>query len=59
MYRYIRVRNHKGIRDVSLSSLGQLNIICGKNNSGKTSILEAIMKPDCRLLGREITSDIA
>ncbi|MFE6797997.1 ATP-dependent nuclease [Paenibacillus chitinolyticus] len=58
MYRYIRVRNHKGIRDVSLSSLGQLNIICGKNNSGKTSILEAIMEPGCRLLGREIISDI-
>ena len=30
------------IRNLTMENLGQINIIIGENNSGKTSILEAI-----------------
>lgn len=42
MFQYLKVKNHKGISEVCLSDLGHINIICGKNNSGKSSILEAL-----------------
>lgn len=43
MFEYLKVKNHKGITSpVELNDLGHINILCGKNNSGKTSILEAI-----------------
>lgn len=43
MLEYLKVKNYKGvISDVELCELGHINVLCGKNNSGKTSILEAI-----------------
>ncbi len=42
MINHIKVSNHKGLVFGELTHLGNLNVICGKNNSGKTTILEAI-----------------
>jgi len=36
------VKRFRGIKDLSLQNLNHINIIAGDNNSGKTSILEAI-----------------
>ena len=36
------VKFFRGIRDLSLESLGQINLLVGVNNSGKTSVLEAL-----------------
>lgn len=36
------IKSFRGIRDLELSDLGEINILLGKNNSGKTSLLEAI-----------------
>ena len=36
------IRGFRGLSDLSLSSLGRVNLITGKNNSGKSSILEAL-----------------
>lgn len=42
---YIRscnIKAYRGIKDLDIDSLGDVNIIVGNNNSGKTSLLEAI-----------------
>lgn len=38
----IRIRNYKGIRDMELKDIENALILVGKNNTGKTSILDAI-----------------
>jgi len=39
---YLKAKQHKGVKLVLLENLGKINILCGKNNSGKSSILEAL-----------------
>jgi len=36
------IQEYRGLRDVRLEGLGQINLLVGDNNSGKTSILEAL-----------------
>lgn len=36
------IRRFRGIEDVELSDLSRINLIVGRNNSGKTSVLEAL-----------------
>lgn len=38
----LTIRRFRGIQDLSLDGLGRVNLLVGPNNSGKTSILEAI-----------------
>jgi len=38
----IEIEKFRGLRDVKLEDMGQVNLIVGVNNSGKTSVLEAI-----------------
>lgn len=42
----LRLGTHKALEDCLLQDLGKINIICGKNNSGKSTLLEAITKGD-------------
>lgn len=42
LLRELRIENFRGFRNFSLEGLGRLNLLVGANNSGKTSILEAI-----------------
>ena len=42
MYKSFRVQNFRGFRDLQLDDLARVNLIAGKNNSGKTSLLEAL-----------------
>ncbi|MDE2834280.1 MAG: AAA family ATPase [Bacteroidota bacterium] len=37
----LRVRNFRGIEDLSIQRLGRINLIAGRNGVGKTTILEA------------------
>ena len=57
MIKEIKLNNHKGIQEISLSNLEHINIISGKNNSGKSSVLETIMLEKNRNLGRTIHTD--
>lgn len=41
MYKSISIQNFRGIRDLNLKDLGLINIFLGRNNFGKTSILES------------------
>ena len=43
----VTIDNFRGIRNVELNPLGRVNILTGKNGTGKTAILEAL----CILLG--------
>ncbi|MCL2930320.1 MAG: AAA family ATPase [Trichodesmium sp. MAG_R01] len=38
----LTIHRFRGIRDLTLENLGQINLLVGVNNSGKTSVLEAI-----------------
>ncbi len=38
----LTIHQFRGLRDLSWDSLGQINLLVGVNNSGKTSVLEAI-----------------
>ncbi|HWO24268.1 MAG TPA: AAA family ATPase [Kofleriaceae bacterium] len=38
----LEVTRYRGLRDLSLRGLGRVNLLVGRNNSGKTSVLEAI-----------------
>ena len=54
---YLKAKKYKGIKEVILNDLGHINVLCGKNNSGKTSILEALNTEDNTALGKKINSD--
>lgn len=36
------IRNYRNLKELSIKSLGRINLISGKNNTGKSSVLEAI-----------------
>jgi AAA15 family ATPase/GTPase len=38
----ITIHQFRGLRDLSLDNLGRINLLVGINNSGKTSVLEAL-----------------
>jgi AAA15 family ATPase/GTPase len=38
----LTIHRFRGLRDLTLQDVGQINILVGGNNSGKTSVLEAI-----------------
>lgn len=42
MYTSFRVQNFRCFDDLSLTDLGRVNLIAGKNNVGKTALLEAL-----------------
>jgi len=42
MLQSLEVNNYRNLRSVKIPSLGRINLITGKNNTGKSSLLEAI-----------------
>lgn len=42
IYQDIKIENFRGIRLCTLNKLGQVNLFFGKNNCGKSSVLEAL-----------------
>ena len=47
MFSSIRVRNFRALRDLKVAPLRRINLIAGENNSGKSSLLEAIFLLAC------------
>lgn len=41
-FRRFEIGAFRGLREVALDSLGQINLLVGANNAGKTSVLEAL-----------------
>lgn len=42
MFREIEIKSYRGLRNIKLTDLERINVLIGENNSGKTSVLEAI-----------------
>lgn len=42
MYKSFSVKNFRGFEDLQVEPLGRVNLIAGKNNVGKTALLEAL-----------------
>jgi len=42
MYNSFHVKNFRGFRDLQLHDIARINLFAGKNNAGKTSLLEAM-----------------
>lgn len=42
MFRAVSIKNFRCFRDLTIDSLDRVNLIAGKNNVGKTSLLEAV-----------------
>jgi AAA15 family ATPase/GTPase len=38
----INIKNYRNLKDIRLTSLGRVNLITGRNNTGKSTLLEAI-----------------
>lgn len=54
MIRYLNIKKHKGLHQAQLMDLGNINVICGKNNSGKTTVLEALLDKNCYGIGKKL-----
>ena len=54
----LEVRNYRAFRDLKIERLGRVNLLVGKNNVGKTSLLEAIKKSQGNRWGRPLRSVI-
>ncbi len=39
----IKIKNFKNLKSININNIGDINIIVGRNNTGKTSLLQAIM----------------
>ncbi|MDI9312046.1 MAG: AAA family ATPase [Limnohabitans sp.] len=42
MLNSLTIRNYRNLKELKLNSLGKVNLITGKNNTGKSTLLEAI-----------------
>src|SRR5262245_43839054 len=42
MFKHLTVKNFRGFSSLHLKDLARINLIAGKNNTGKTALLEAI-----------------
>jgi len=42
MYKSIQIKNLRAIKELEIDNLGQVNLFVGRNNCGKTTILEAL-----------------
>ena len=43
----LNIKSFRGLKDITLDALTRVNYVIGKNNSGKTSVLEAIVTGGC------------
>ena len=53
----LKAKGYKGIlaeHDVILSGLGKINVLCGENNSGKTSVFEALSQENTHAISKRV-----
>jgi AAA15 family ATPase/GTPase len=53
MLRSLEIQNFKGIKQGKLEDLAQVNVLVGRNNSGKSTILDALIMLRCAVVGRD------
>lgn len=57
MITYLIAKNHKALKQAQLNDLGRINIICGRNNSGKTTLLESLCGKGKFGVGKTVTGN--
>jgi recombinational DNA repair ATPase RecF len=45
-YKQLKIENFRGIKSLEIDDLARVNLFVGRNNCGKTSVLEAIFFAD-------------
>jgi len=50
-FKDVMAHGHKGLEQAELNDLGKVNVLCGANNSGKTTLLECLADPKRIFLG--------
>jgi len=58
-FQNLRLRQHKGLKEATLLELGKINVICGPNNSGKTTVLECIADSKLYAVGMKFSEEDA
>ena len=43
----LEIKNFKGIKSGTISNLAQVNVLVGRNNSGKSTVLDALLLMRC------------
>ena len=43
MLKSLRIRNYRAFRELRIDELSRINLVSGRNNSGKTTLLEALL----------------
>lgn len=54
MIKHLKLNFPPILNDVVLQDLGNINVVCGKNNSGKSTLLESIKDKNKSALGRRL-----
>lgn len=55
----LQLKSANALPSITLNGFGKINVVCGKNNSGKSTLLRSIAEPSLRLLGRKLDSNDA
>ena len=51
----VQIENYRSIRSVNLEGMSQVNVLVGRNNVGKSTILDALAYVARRVFGRSQT----
>ena len=54
MFKHLKLSYPPILIDVILDGLGKINVVCGKNNSGKSTLLESIKDEAKRIMGKRL-----
>ena len=57
MLEALQVFNIKGLKEVTLNSLAKINVICGQNNSGKSTLIEGISSVGNRKAAKKFSEE--
>ena len=57
LFTHLKVGPQNALQRTTLTSLGRVNIVCGKNNSGKSTLLSAVANTEQRSEGIELTDE--
>ena len=54
----LQIENFKGIKSGTISNLSQVNVLVGRNNSGKSTVLDALLLMRCAFADRRLPGTV-